>query len=499
VEPPRELYRDQSERIYSVKWSPDGSQLAVSHSTTTFDWRVSLIDKTGRKLRQLGPGGPGVTWRRDGKALLVAHRPPGEATSAIYEYDLDTSHMRQVSFPPTGSWGDIAVSVDETGSRLALARYSRISRGDVYLAKYAGREAVKITDVNNWIAGVDWLPLSQGILFDGIVNGRYGIYRVPADKSATPTLIPGTEGVNRNPQAVATGPYSMRIGFAHENWNTNLFMRGGRSGITTPIAVSTQSEEHPDISVDGQLAFVSARTGAENVWVCPPGCEEARQVTKFRERQFELTPRWSPNGRQLALSVMSNRQTQLMVLDAQGENPRVLSRNSGEARPSWSNDGRFLYFQSDRSGRPEIWRIPTSGGAPATQITLNGGVEAFESSSGEEVFFIRTNETATLYRKTLPGSAEAPVKGLPGLKLGNWRPAGNTILYWDEATYSGAKLYELDLSTGRTRFILAQATVGPIHGLSANKNGDMVWSERGRVHTDLQAVDLTFPPFWKRF
>lgn len=499
VEPPRELFRMPGEQICCLRWSPDGSRIAISHANSSFHWHVSLIDTEGRMVRALGPGGPAMAWLPDGKAVLFPRRTLDGTTAAIYEFNLDTSAIRQVSFPPSGSWGDIAVAVDETGRRMALARYSRFSRGDLFLADYGSREAVQITDLRNWIVEVDFLPHGQGIVFDGVVAGHSGLYRVAADGSGPPRMIQSTEGINRYARSVATGPNTIRIGFAHEYWDPNLVQLNRASGVATPVAVSTQSEESPDLSVDGRLAFVSARAGMENVWVCPPGCRELRQITKFRERQFELTPRWSPDGTHLVLTSLSGGRTQLTIMGASGEEPRILSEGTGEARPSWSSDGRHVYFQSDRGGRPEIWRIPASGEGSAVQVTRNGGIEAFESPGGQELYFIRSSESAILYRKHLAGGAETEVKGIPRVRLGNWRPVGNVIFYWTEAPRAAARLYEFNLSTGRNRLIPVQTAEQMIHGMSANPRGDIVWSERGPVLKDLQAVDLTFPAFWKRF
>ena len=499
AEPAREVYKHPDAGVCCVRWSPDGSQIAISHTDTASVWRISLIDPNGRVLRHLGPGGPEMAWRQDGKALLYAHRPAGEATSAIFEHELSTSRVRQVSFPPAGSWGDIAVSVEEPGQRLALARYSRVARGDVYLSEYGGREATRLTHLESWIVGLDWLPHGWGIVFGGIVDGHQGLHRVAADRSGPPTLISDTAGVNRYPDAVSTGTGSIRIGFVHEIWNPNLRLLDRRSGTTALVADSRQPEENPDIGAEGQLAFVSSRTGAENVWVCPPGCQALRRVTDFKERQFDLTPRWSPDGRQIALAAATGGHVQLMVMGAHGEESRVLSKDSGEARPSWSVDGRFLYFQSDRTGRPEIWRIPVSGVEPAVQITRNGGVEAFESPDGTGIFFIRTSEAATLYRQPVAGGAETPVTGMSKVDLGNWRPAGNTVLHWAQVKPDYTKLHEFNLAAGQTREIQTDSEGTPVQGLSVNLRGQIVWSERGSVIRDLQAVDLTFPPFWKSF
>lgn len=43
--------------------------------------------------------------------------------------------------------------------------------------------------------------------------------------------------------------------------------------------------------------------------------------------------------------------------------------------PSWSRDGHWLYFASNRSGDDQVWRVPATGGE-AVQVTKQGGFAA---------------------------------------------------------------------------------------------------------------------------
>ena len=54
--------------------------------------------------------------------------------------------------------------------------------------------------------------------------------------------------------------------------------------------------------------------------------------------------------------------------------------------PSWSKDGRWIYFSSNQSGEFQIWKMPAESGR-AVQVTKNGGFEAIEAP-GRSGFFI---------------------------------------------------------------------------------------------------------------
>jgi hypothetical protein len=72
---------------------------------------------------------------------------------------------------------------------------------------------------------------------------------------------------------------------------------------------------------------------------------------------------------------------------AGGSAKRVTTDIADDTMPSYSHDGRWIYFSSARSGRGEIWRMPASGGE-AVQLTTSGGQRPFESPDGKSIYFM---------------------------------------------------------------------------------------------------------------
>jgi Tol biopolymer transport system component len=54
--------------------------------------------------------------------------------------------------------------------------------------------------------------------------------------------------------------------------------------------------------------------------------------------------------------------------------------------PSWSQDGRWIYFCSNRTGEFQIWKVPAEGGQ-AVRVTKNGGFEAVEGPDGHYLYY----------------------------------------------------------------------------------------------------------------
>jgi Tol biopolymer transport system component len=97
------------------------------------------------------------------------------------------------------------------------------------------------------------------------------------------------------------------------------------------------------------------------------------------------------------------------VVAAEGGSTRRLTpERSNEVRPSWSGDGRWVYFGSDRTGTWQVWKEPAEGG-PAVQVTKNGGREAFESPDGKVVYYSKQQGVSGIWRVPVEGGEEIQV------------------------------------------------------------------------------------------
>ena len=92
-----------------------------------------------------------------------------------------------------------------------------------------------------------------------------------------------------------------------------------------------------------------------------------------------------------------------------GKPTRLTFEPTDDHVPSFSRDGRFVYFSSRRSGAFEIWKVPVSGG-DAVRVTRNGGYVAFESFDRRHVYYTQTPVgSSTLWRIPTAGGDPKPV------------------------------------------------------------------------------------------
>jgi Tol biopolymer transport system component len=166
------------------------------------------------------------------------------------------------------------------------------------------------------------------------------------------------------------------------------------SGDPTFRAVaSTVPDTDMQFSPDGtRIAFTSHRSGHSEVWVSNRDGSQAKQLTAFAAGGRVGSPAWSADGKRIAFDVEltgTDHYWHLYVVAADGGPvKRLTSESVNTIRPSWSVDGRWIYFGSDRGGGWQIWKMPSSGG-PAIQVTFGGGYEPVVSWDGQRVYYAK--------------------------------------------------------------------------------------------------------------
>jgi len=113
--------------------------------------------------------------------------------------------------------------------------------------------------------------------------------------------------------------------------------------------------------------------------------------------------------------------------------PRKLNVGPGEASiPSWSHDGKWIYFTSGDESRERIFRVSPEGGR-AIAISNSRGFLAKESLDGQYIYFASSaSSSTTLLTASLnPIGTESRVDGIPGLSFaGNWTAVRDGIYFY---------------------------------------------------------------------
>ena len=87
--------------------------------------------------------------------------------------------------------------------------------------------------------------------------------------------------------------------------------------------------------------------------------------------QFPQRAEYSPDGRFIAYDSTKDGASKIYLISPDGAQERVLVESSGDNdSPTWTRDGRFLLFRSDRSGQWGLYALPMQDGQAAGRATL---------------------------------------------------------------------------------------------------------------------------------
>lgn len=182
-------------------------------------------------------------------------------------------------------------------------------------------------------------------------------------------------------------------------------------------------------SPDGKRIAFSASSPASRgsqVYLCDADGSNVHVMVTATPSYFHG---WSPDGKYLAYvhqhpavnGVPAN--YDIFRIPAAGGEAEQLDSNPGyDDGPDYSPDGKWIYFNSDRSGKWDVWRIPAAGAGPADQkaerITNEETEDWFPhpSPDGKWLLFLSFAKGTKTHNDKLPGT-QLRMMPMPGRRI----------------------------------------------------------------------------------
>jgi len=408
-------------------WSPDGRQIAFLKSgQRTAIYLISPLGGPERKIVDFDAAPAAPAWAPDGKSLLVAksHPVPGSTdqkpapdAGALFLVPVEGGEPRLFLAPTPGrSYRLPAFSPD--GRSLAFDSCGGSPQApmcDLFLVglnadlrlrgkprQLTGAAVFEAT----FRAGIAWSADGRSLVYSASTSTilEHFLFRMDVAGGAAPKRLEIASQFATYPAVARKGN---RLAFSRGVEDTDVW-RLQVGNKPEPLLVSSAMDVSAEFSPDGRrIAFGSGRGGeGMAIWLANADGSGLVQLTRGPE-DYHGSPQWSPDGRWIAF-------------DARGKdgrwNIKVVESSGGQARqlpsgpfsspvPAWSHDGKWIYFTSDRTGRFEIWRMPSQGG-PAEQITRDGGYVARESPDASTLYYTKTDDNGPLFSRPLSGAGE---------------------------------------------------------------------------------------------
>lgn len=232
-------------------------------------------------------------------------------------------------------------------------------------------------------------------------------------KTRKSTRIHTEDGLLEAPNWSRDGKYLL------VNARGRLFRISPKGGKLEPLALpeTYRANNDHDLSPDGKLLAFSASTPdhpRSRVFVSTAAGDNPKLITEDSPSYFHG---WSPDGKYLAFvgqrTFNGVRAYELYRAPAAGgPEARLTTAQAYDDGPEYSPDGKWIYFNSDRSGGWDIWRIPVSGGGANDQLA-----ERITSDPGEDWFPHFSRDAKQMIFLTFPAGTIGHNGRMPGMQL----------------------------------------------------------------------------------
>jgi Tol biopolymer transport system component/DNA-binding winged helix-turn-helix (wHTH) protein len=467
-------------------WSPDGAEIAFSRFDGT-NSGIYLVPALGGAEKRLisAPNldGAGISWSPDGKWIAYATDGKLEVLSMATLETRQIPHLKncpeagQPAFSHSGRWLAYVCLLKANDNVMGLYALP-LSGGDPKLISTVGTGW-------NFIRGIAWtsddkrLVLSRPHIgddfeLDEVTFADGSIRKLPFGQNG------GWPAVSPKGDRLAYSVYSQYV----DLWRKDLL---NPSTPGAKLIGSTYEQEGPQYSPDGKyIAFASNRGGTWEIWMSDVN---GTQLVKLSDSKSARSgsARWSPDSQKVAFDSRQSGYPEIYITDITERFPRKLVSNLVEVMtPSWSHDGKFLYFQSGSDER--IFRCP-SGGGDAVSLSSEKGSFPFESFDGENVYFFSHAYGETLRMVSLKHIGTASeVKGMPRLDdQSHYTIVPKGIYFVPAEDIKSIRFF--DFASGRVHPVL-ELSKETMNGLSVSPDGRWIlYTQVSGENADIKLVE----------
>jgi Tol biopolymer transport system component len=224
-----------------------------------------------------------------------------------------------------------------------------------------------------------------------------------AERYLTPTLSPDGTRLAVTIFAGAQGVYDV--------WIFDLTRQ-----TSTRFTFGPSSQLSPVWSADGKtIFFASNLKGSTHIYAKQADGSGVERPVLEHSDAYEAPRTTSADGRYLIygrrLANEAGYHIWALPLSGEGKPFPVVQDGFDEDFPTLSTDGKWMAYQSNESGRKEIYITAFPGGGAKWQVSSNGGSSPKWRRDGKELFFLDAADTITAVDVNTSGGA--PQIGAP--------------------------------------------------------------------------------------
>jgi eukaryotic-like serine/threonine-protein kinase len=332
--------------------SPDGRHILFRSERD--GGGLFIMGITGESVKRVSDFGFDPAWSPDGRESVCSSARIGPTTvrlprSELWVIDVASGRRRLLAPGPAYEphWSP-------DGTRIAFAGADARGQRDIWTVRAGGGEVTRLTDdpYVNW--NPVWSQEGRFLYFLSNRGGTMNAWRVRVDTTTgvalgdpQPFILPANDVLH-----LTRGAASDHLAWVSQSGGAVIrrveLDAAGKAIVGGPVELTPRSRSmiQPDISPDGTLLAVATRGEAqEDVLILRPDGTLVRALTQDEPR--DRSPRWSPDGRRLAFQSDRTGRNDIFLINADGSGLEQATASTGSGSvccPVWSPDGRRLTF-----------------------------------------------------------------------------------------------------------------------------------------------------------
>jgi Tol biopolymer transport system component len=420
-----------TDRYASVRWSPDGTQLAAIIANPLLGDAVAIAAADGQNERILVEAAGGlhlhqVAWGHDGRHVYYSRTlEPNHALGEIYRV------------PASGGTPEPVVRTQGTAMYPAPTPDGRAL---IYAGDHDGE------GMNIW-----WRPL------DGAPERR---------------LTTGA-GDFTEPFISRDGQHLVLLARRRSGDLVRVNVDEGGNGSPQSLAAAAVGDSDPSVSrADGRIFVTSRRSGGRRIWALQPDGAAATPLTSVSSN--DRRPAVSPDGRQVAFVSNRNGRLGIWVVSADGSPPREVVRADVIDYLSWSPDSRRILYAAAGTDGVGLWMADAASGSVTQVPVVNARVPAWAPQADRIAYVALVDDKPYVHIVSPAGQAVRDPILIEAVSLPTavaWSPDGSRLGLVNLPGRAAAEAWVLDVATGRLRKVTELAAPAEFGGLSWTADG----------------------------
>lgn len=237
--------------------------------------------------------------------------------------------------------------------------FGKDSTKELFLMDFDGNRVEKLTSFNSIVLSPSVAPDNSKIMFSLIASHKQvsrqkvrtiknidlKLYDLRTKTFSTVSELPG---INSGAIFSASGDLAYMT-LSHKG-NADIYEMNLNTGAKRAMTTHYGDDVDPSITKDGKLmTFLSNRPGRAHIYTMNTSAPEKDIKRISFVGQFNATPRFSPDGREIVFSSWVDAGFDLYRVSSDGNNLARLTKNFGSnEEPVFSPDGEFIVFTSKR-------------------------------------------------------------------------------------------------------------------------------------------------------